>query len=183
MLSPSPRNPLAYLYSRKQDEGYNQQAGQHPLAQFPSTPDGNHAALYTLPVARGHGQPNRDLVGFSDKWISMSTSDNRAYPFPELRPSKRALTMICSHIVLLGRDLRVQHGIEDARSVQSYAELDWQLHSHPVAGTARCDCGRSGLSRHVLLGPKRNIRMWPQDGAKRPGEDRKLAIRPHPHGQ
>jgi hypothetical protein len=66
MLSPSPRNPLAYLYSRKQDEVYNQQAGQHPLAQFPSTPDGNHAALYTLPVARGHGQPNRDLVGFSD---------------------------------------------------------------------------------------------------------------------
>jgi hypothetical protein len=86
MLSPSPRNPLAYLYSRKQDEVYNQQAGQHPLAQFPSTPDGNHAALYTLPVARGHGQPNRDLVGFSDKWISMSTSDNRA---------KRSL--ICSH--------------------------------------------------------------------------------------
>src|ERR1700730_7920020 len=78
MLSPSPRNPLAYLYSRKQDEGYNQQAGEHPLAHFPSTPDGNHAALYTLPVARGHGQRNRDLVGFSDKWISMSTSDNTA---------------------------------------------------------------------------------------------------------
>ncbi|MEY2412712.1 MAG: hypothetical protein QOD84_1318 [Acidobacteriaceae bacterium] len=65
--------------------------------------------------------------------------------FPELRPSKRALTMICSHIVLLGRDLRVQHGIEDARSVQSCAELDWQLHSHPWIGTARCNCGRSGL--------------------------------------
>src|SRR6266851_448017 len=61
MLSPSPRNPLAYLYSRKQDEVYNQQAGQHPLAQFPSTPNSNHAALYTLPVARGH--PSRKESG------------------------------------------------------------------------------------------------------------------------
>ena len=89
MLSPSPRNLLAYLYSRKQDEVYNQQAGQHPLAQFPSTPEGNHAALYTLPVARGHGQPNRDLVGFSDKWISMSTSDNR--PRHALSDSSRSI--------------------------------------------------------------------------------------------
>jgi hypothetical protein len=85
MLSPSPRNPLAYLYSRKQEEVDNQQAGQHPLAQFPSTPEGNHAALYTLPVARGHGQPNRDLVGLSYKWISISTSDNSPMHFSSQR--------------------------------------------------------------------------------------------------
>jgi|SRR5580693_5206806 hypothetical protein len=55
MLSPSPRNPLAYLYSRKQDEVYNQQAGQPPLAQFPSIPNGHHADLYTLSVScRAH---------------------------------------------------------------------------------------------------------------------------------
>ena len=78
MLSPSPRNPLAYLYSCKQDEVDNKQAAQHPLEQFPSAPDGNHIALYTLLVARVRGQPNRDLVGFPDKLISMSTNDNSA---------------------------------------------------------------------------------------------------------
>jgi hypothetical protein len=46
MLSPSPRNPLAYLYSRKQDEVYDQQAGQHPPAQSPYAPKRSHAALY-----------------------------------------------------------------------------------------------------------------------------------------
>src|ERR1700748_2410705 len=61
MLSPSPRNPLTYLYSRKQDEVYDQQADQHPLAQFPFTPNRDHVALYTVPVAPGH--PSRKGSG------------------------------------------------------------------------------------------------------------------------
>jgi hypothetical protein len=99
MLSPSPRNPLAYLYSRKQDEVYNQQAGQHPLAQFPSTPNGNHAALYTLPVARGHPSRKESGSHLSAK-SAIRTSDEEETAGPIVRETRSQEDAIGRHAFL-----------------------------------------------------------------------------------
>ena len=95
MLSPSPRNPLAYLYSRKQDEVYNQQAGQPPLAQFPSIPNGHHADLYTLSVScRAHVRKGIWLCFVRSVGTSDSDEEETEWPATESVLRSRHLAVI-----------------------------------------------------------------------------------------